>query len=89
MSMDVRLSVRERAPIDLLISRVLLVELDGDLVALLRQPEIRSVLQAVEPGVGTALEWPWTAARGNTIRLLVGCVRWGSEGWKKKLKNKK
>ena len=66
--MDVRLSVRERAPIDLLVSRVLLVELDGDLVALLRQPEIRSVLEAVETGVGAALQRPWDAVREEAAR---------------------
>ena len=66
--MDVRLSVREQAPIDLLVSRVLLVELDTELVDVLRQPEIQRVLEAVEPGVGTALQRPWTAAREDAAR---------------------
>ena len=41
--------------IDLLIARLLLKEVDADLVAELQRPEIEPVLEALEPGVAASL----------------------------------
>ena len=66
--MDVPLSDRERAPIDLLISRILLVELDLELVKVLKSPAVTNVLEAVEPGVSAELQEPWDAVRDDFAR---------------------
>lgn len=65
---DVPLDGRERAPIDRFLARLLLEELDEDVVTALGAPEIADILELVEPGCRLWLREPWTPARDASAR---------------------
>ncbi len=70
------LSPVERAPIDFLLARLLLEELDAPLVDGLRRREVMTVLKTAEPGIDTYLEgWEIddraTASREEFARLFL------------------
>jgi TorA maturation chaperone TorD len=66
--MSALLSSQERAPIDLLLSRLLLEELDAGLVETLAREEIVEILERVEPAVRASVNAPWTEAREAAAR---------------------
>ena len=66
--MSTLLTSAERAPIDLLVSRLLLSELDAALIESLAREEIVAVLERADPEARASLSQPWTRAAEEDAR---------------------